>query len=203
MTDKYVRVPVEGVEKIAEMRDTAMRNIEISPTKYSADWAEVAQLLDWLCGEIEAAPSVDIKQCPECAGLGVFAADHNFPCPECSGMGLVEHVRQAEPESAEPVSGAYYKNGSVHLCTGNGAPDGQPLYLHPPAQQWINCSERMPEIGVPVRCQLRRCSTGEVLESSLIHVNEGDCSWRTADDNSEISYEFDVVSWKPLPPGEE
>ena len=56
MTDKCVIIQVEAVEQIAEIRDKAMRKIESSPLKEFADWCEVAQLLDWICGTIEAAP---------------------------------------------------------------------------------------------------------------------------------------------------
>lgn len=29
----------------------------------------------------------------------------------------------------------------------------------------------------------------------LKHVNEDDCSWRTADDNSELDYSLSVIKW--------
>ena len=65
-------------------------------------------------------------------------------------------------------------------------------------EHWISVKDEMPGIGVAVRCQLKGCWSGKIVEYDLIHVQEDDCSWRTADDLSEVSYDFDVISWKPI-----
>lgn len=60
---------------------------------------------------------------------------------------------------------------------------------------WIQARERMPEVGATALCRLKHCISGNVQEHSLTRVDEDDCSWRTADDGSEISYSWDVVEW--------
>jgi hypothetical protein len=61
---------------------------------------------------------------------------------------------------------------------------------------WIDVKERTPDVGVFVRAILRGCSKGKIVEALLYHVDEDDCFWRTADDNSEVSYDWDVLFWK-------
>lgn len=61
--------------------------------------------------------------------------------------------------------------------------------------EWISVKDEMPPPGSPVLCQLQGCFTGQVVEFELVHVKEDDCSWRTADDNSEVSYDWDVIAW--------
>lgn len=60
---------------------------------------------------------------------------------------------------------------------------------------WIKTSDRMPPVGVAVKCLLRHCSTRNTQEHQLVRVDEDDCAWRTAGDRCEISYEWDVVEW--------
>lgn len=60
---------------------------------------------------------------------------------------------------------------------------------------WIKVKERMPELEHPVKCRLKHWNSEEVQEHKLIHVAEDDCSWRTADDRSEVSYNWDVIEW--------
>jgi hypothetical protein len=62
---------------------------------------------------------------------------------------------------------------------------------------WIDVKERAPDVGIFVRALLRGCSKGTIVEALLYHVDEDDCFWRTADDNSEVSYDWDVLYWKP------
>lgn len=68
--------------------------------------------------------------------------------------------------------------------------------------EWIRVSERMPKIGVVVNAQLEGFSTKRIVEADLIHVDEDDCTWRTADDYSEISYSFNVIFWREKQPSE-
>lgn len=53
-----------------------------------------------------------------------------------------------------------------------------------------------PEYNRVVLAVLKGCDTGKEVEYEMIHVDESDCSWRTADDNSELSYAWDVIKWK-------
>lgn len=57
-----------------------------------------------------------------------------------------------------------------------------------------------PPLGIPVLAQLQRSGNpAKRVEAELIHVDEDDVSWRTADDKSELSYNWDVISWKHIP----
>lgn len=61
---------------------------------------------------------------------------------------------------------------------------------------WVDVRKRLPKVNVAVLCKLRHFKKNEYQEALLKKVNEGDCDWRTADDNSEINYDWNVVSWK-------
>lgn len=61
---------------------------------------------------------------------------------------------------------------------------------------WINVRDRLPATGAEVLCRLQHFKTEAIQEHKLLKVDEGDCSWRTADDHSEISYSWDVVEWQ-------
>lgn len=60
---------------------------------------------------------------------------------------------------------------------------------------WIPCKARLPAVGSKVLCKLQHCHTGGIQEHELVKVRESDCSWRTADDNSELSYDWNVLEW--------
>lgn len=60
---------------------------------------------------------------------------------------------------------------------------------------WIKTKDRMPKSGAKVLCKLKHALSGNIQEHRLIKVDEDDCSWRTADDHSEISYSWDVMEW--------
>jgi hypothetical protein len=60
---------------------------------------------------------------------------------------------------------------------------------------WINTADRMPVAEQTMLCRLKHCFTGNIVEERLVKVAEDDCSWRTADDRSEISYNWDVMAW--------
>ena len=55
----------------------------------------------------------------------------------------------------------------------------------------------MPTIGVPVICTLEHFFTKNTVQAILVHVEEDDCTWRTADDNSEVAHDWDVIKWEP------
>lgn len=60
---------------------------------------------------------------------------------------------------------------------------------------WISARERLPKAGSNVKCRLKHFNTKEIQEHLLLKVEEDDCSWRTADDHTEISYNWDVIEW--------
>lgn len=60
---------------------------------------------------------------------------------------------------------------------------------------WIKSSERRPATGRKVHCRLKHALTGTIQEHRLKSVDEGDCSWRTADDGAELSHNWDVIEW--------
>lgn len=48
--------------------------------------------------------------------------------------------------------------------------------------------------GTTYKCKLKHCVSGKIVEADLVWVDEDDCNWRTADDNSEINeMAWDVV----------
>ena len=53
-----------------------------------------------------------------------------------------------------------------------------------------------PPVGQVVVAQLRGCGTGRTVEMELVRVEEDDVTWRTADDKSEVSYDWDVEGWR-------
>lgn len=61
---------------------------------------------------------------------------------------------------------------------------------------WINTLNRIPEVGRIVRCRIQHCeNTDNIQEYALTKVDEDDCDWRTADDNSEVGYDWKVIEW--------
>ena len=62
---------------------------------------------------------------------------------------------------------------------------------------WIDPKKQAPEVGVFVRAVLKGCTTGKLIEEVLYRVDESDCYWRTADDNSEVDFNWDVIYWHP------
>nr|WP_172691819.1 hypothetical protein [Pseudomonas aeruginosa] len=47
-----------------------------------------------------------------------------------------------------------------------------------------------------MQCKLRHCSSGTVQQHRLVRVVEDDCTWRTAGDLCEVSYDWDVIEWE-------
>jgi hypothetical protein len=60
---------------------------------------------------------------------------------------------------------------------------------------WIKSRDRLPVEGREVQCRLKHVFSGNIQEHRLTKVDEDDCSWRTADDASEIDYSWDVIEW--------
>lgn len=63
---------------------------------------------------------------------------------------------------------------------------------------WTNPAHKMPTVGALVSCLLRHHSTGKILENQLRKVQESDVDWRTADDNSEIGYDWEIIAWRQV-----
>ena len=66
--------------------------------------------------------------------------------------------------------------------------------------RWIACYERTPDYGEKVLGALQHWETKNYRYYELKRVDESDCSWRTCDDNSEVSYDWTVTHYQPLPP---
>lgn len=56
--------------------------------------------------------------------------------------------------------------------------------------------KRLPEVGRPVSATVEHCTTANKVDVELMVVNETDVTWRFVDDNSELSYDWDVIRWK-------
>lgn len=60
---------------------------------------------------------------------------------------------------------------------------------------WHDPNTQMPPVGLLVRGKLRNGAFGDVVKADLVHVDEDDCAWRTAD-GYEVSYNYDVIRWR-------
>lgn len=56
-----------------------------------------------------------------------------------------------------------------------------------------------PEPGTTVLAVLQHWHTKNKRFAVLKSVDEDDCSYRTADDNSELSHDWNVIAWDRLP----
>lgn len=56
-----------------------------------------------------------------------------------------------------------------------------------------------PEPGKPVLAILRWCGSGKLIPAIIKYGNWDDHSWRTVDDDSELSYSLDVIKWMYIP----
>lgn len=55
---------------------------------------------------------------------------------------------------------------------------------------------KLPEIGKTVHAKLQHWYTKSIIYAALIYVVEDDVNWRTADDMSELSHDWDVIGWE-------
>lgn len=60
---------------------------------------------------------------------------------------------------------------------------------------WVRIKDREPAVGRPVLCRLQHWHTENIKEHRLVRVAEDDVEWRTADGNSEVSYDWAVIEW--------
>ncbi|ATC60259.1 hypothetical protein CMV05_22990 (plasmid) [Vibrio anguillarum] len=56
-----------------------------------------------------------------------------------------------------------------------------------------------PPFEVPVKCKLQHWFTNSVQELEMIRVDESDHSWETADDRSELDFNWNVIEWLETP----
>jgi hypothetical protein len=56
----------------------------------------------------------------------------------------------------------------------------------------------MPAVGSVVNATVEHWYTKGRQQVELVRVDEGDCDWRTADDNSELDHNWNVVEWTDL-----
>ena len=61
----------------------------------------------------------------------------------------------------------------------------------------------MPIVNIPVIATVQHFHTKGKRTAMLIAVDEDDVGWRTCDDDSELSYDWDVIAWEYAPPPEE
>jgi hypothetical protein len=57
-----------------------------------------------------------------------------------------------------------------------------------------------PPIDIPVLSIIQNSNTFVTHYITIKHVNEDDCTWRTIDDGSELSYCWDVLWWQNITP---
>lgn len=57
---------------------------------------------------------------------------------------------------------------------------------------------KFPEYGQEVRATLQHFYSKGIVYADLIYVYEDDCNWMTADDNSELSHDWDVIEWEEI-----
>lgn len=62
----------------------------------------------------------------------------------------------------------------------------------------IGYEMKLPKPGTKVIALLEHWHTKGKRKAELIRVNEDDCAWRTVDDRSEISYDWNVIHWEVL-----
>ena len=55
---------------------------------------------------------------------------------------------------------------------------------------------KKPELNRPVKAIIKHFNHWQLHVARMIAVDEDDCDWRTVDDNSELSYEWNVVYWE-------
>lgn len=58
-------------------------------------------------------------------------------------------------------------------------------------------SQELPIAGTVVLAVVQHFHTMGKRFYELVRVEEDDCSWRTADDNSELAHEWNVIAWVP------
>ncbi|CAH6936829.1 conserved hypothetical protein [Vibrio chagasii] len=63
-------------------------------------------------------------------------------------------------------------------------------------EKWITIKDKEPPFDMPVMCKLQHWNTKGTQLHEMIRVDAEDHSWVTADDKSELSFDWDVIEWK-------
>ncbi len=61
---------------------------------------------------------------------------------------------------------------------------------------WIKTKEKKPPFGKVVKCKIQHWYTMGLQEHEMIRVNADDHEWVTADDNSELDFNWNVIEWQ-------
>ncbi len=64
------------------------------------------------------------------------------------------------------------------------------------SDQWIKWNDNV-DAGDIVQVIIEHWNTKGTNEIILKKVDESDCDWRFTDDDSELSYDWNVTHWKP------
>ncbi|MDA0152366.1 hypothetical protein OH460_08630 [Vibrio sp. Makdt] len=67
------------------------------------------------------------------------------------------------------------------------------------AYEWKSIKDKEPPSDVPVMCKLQHWFTEGVQEYEMIRVESSDHSWITADDRSELDFNWNVIEWLETP----
>ncbi len=70
-----------------------------------------------------------------------------------------------------------------------------PQWISENDPRWVSVSKKMPEVGTVMIAILQHWYTKGLRQTELKAVEESDCTFRTNDDNSEISYDWNVTHW--------
>ncbi len=69
------------------------------------------------------------------------------------------------------------------------------ILLSIPEHDLVSVKHELPPLGTVVKCQLQHWHSKNIVDYDLIRVDEDDCDYRTADDECEISHDFNVIAW--------
>ncbi|KPM97626.1 hypothetical protein [Vibrio alginolyticus] len=61
--------------------------------------------------------------------------------------------------------------------------------------QWVDPNKELPPLGEQLVCVVQHWHTKGTRKCGLVRVNESDVEYRTTDDNTELSYDWNVISW--------
>ncbi|MCG9576102.1 hypothetical protein L1D14_07595 [Vibrio tubiashii] len=62
----------------------------------------------------------------------------------------------------------------------------------------LDCGKE-PPLEVPVKCKLQHWFTNNIQEHEMIRVEASDHNWVSADDRSELDYNWNVIEWLETP----
>lgn len=88
-------------------------------------------------------------------------------------------------------------------CDKNNIPNSHRIWancLWKEAQKQVfEMKQGDPPLNTPVLATIEHWYTKGKRYAILKRVKESDCNWRLTDDNSELSYDWNVVGWTILP----